>query len=342
MDDKSILDIAPAALFKDANPLDPLSNNYNVYCNNPLMSAQQQSILCTPAQIAAAAAAPHAGCSFTQTPTGSTLSPNCTNVRIGRRNIEGGARIQDYDHENYRAVFGTKGDFADAWSYDAYGQYYYTTLFQSSAKFLNFHSIGNALQVTGTAAAPTCVSGPPCIPYNIFWDGGVTPQQLNYLYLTGTGQGTDTLRTLHAEVTGKLGNYGITSPLAHEGVGLDVGYEHRNEHQFFQPNSAEQSGLLSGFGTAAVPIDESISVGEEFFELRAPLVQDKPFAKDLLFDTGFRHSDYTYVAAPSTITNTYKFEVHYSPIEDIRSGPRMTRPYVRRASSSCTTRNWST
>jgi len=35
-------------LFKDSNPLDPLTNNYNVNCNNPLMSAQQQSILCTP------------------------------------------------------------------------------------------------------------------------------------------------------------------------------------------------------------------------------------------------------------------------------------------------------
>jgi len=49
MDDKSNADIAPAALFKDSNPLDPLTNNYNVNCNNPLMSAQQQSILCTPA-----------------------------------------------------------------------------------------------------------------------------------------------------------------------------------------------------------------------------------------------------------------------------------------------------
>ncbi len=318
MDDKSNADIAPAALFKDSNPLDPLTNNYNVNCNNPLMSAQQQSILCTPAQIAAANAAPNIGCSFTQTPTGPVLSPNCTNVRIGRRNIEGGARVQDYDHENYRAVLGTKGDFADAWSYDLYGQYYYTTFFQSSAKFLNFQSIGNALQVTGTAAAPSCVSGPPCVPYNIFSDGGVTPQQLNYLYLTGTGQGTDTLRTVHGEVTGQLGKYGIISPFAHDGVGINIGYEHRNEHQFFNPDSAEQSGLLSGFGSAAVPIDASISVGEEFMELRAPLIQDKPFAKELLFDTGFRHSDYSYADAPSTITNTYKFEVQFAPIEDVR------------------------
>jgi iron complex outermembrane receptor protein len=126
------------------------------------------------------------------------------------------------------------------------------------------------------------------------------------------------LRTLHAEVTGKLGNYGVTSPLAHEGVGVDVGFEHRNDHEYFEPDSAEQSGLLSGFGSAAVPIDDSLAVAEEFMELRAPLVQDKTFAKELLFDTGFRHSDYSLAAAPSTITNTYKFEVQYAPIEDYR------------------------
>ncbi|MDP9066205.1 MAG: TonB-dependent receptor plug domain-containing protein, partial [Pseudomonadota bacterium] len=248
MDDKSEVNVAPAALFKDSNPLDPLTNNYNVNCNNPLLSPQQQGILCTPAQIAAANAAPDVGCSFAHSPTGPVLSPNCVNVRIGRRNTEGGSRITDFEHQNYRAVFGSKGNFADAWSYDVYGQYYYTTFFSINQKYLNFQGIDNALQVNGIAAAPTCVSGPPCVPYNIFSDGGVTPQALNYLYLNGTGQGASTLRTLHAEVTGKLGNYGISSPLATEGLGINLGFEHRNDHEYFQPDSAEQSGLLSGFG----------------------------------------------------------------------------------------------
>jgi outer membrane receptor protein involved in Fe transport len=122
------------------------------------------------------------------------------------------------------------------------------------------------------------------------------------------------LRTLHADVTGKLGNYGITSPLATEGVGVNVGFEHRNDHEMLQPDSAEESGLLSGFGSAVAPIDNSISVKEEFIELRAPLVQDKPGAKELLFDTGYRRSDYT----TAGVTNTYKFEVQYAPIADYR------------------------
>jgi iron complex outermembrane recepter protein len=298
-DDQTHQAIAPAALFRDSNPNDPLSGNYNINCSNPLLSAQEAGLLCTPAQILADKASP-----------GSVT----VNVQIGRRNIEGGGRTSDYEHSSYRAHFGTKGDFLDAWSYDAYGGFYYVNFFNSNDKYLNFANIDNALLVTGTAANPVCISGPPCVPYNIFRDGGVTPQQLQYLYINGTGAGNYTLRTLHGEITGDLGHYGVTVPTAHDGIGINVGWEHRSEHQFFAPDSAETSGQLSGFGSAAVPIDNINSVTEEWAELRAPLVQDKPFARDLIFDTGFRHSNYTYSGG----VNTYKYELQWAPIRDIR------------------------
>ena len=302
MDDKTHQQVAPAALFKDSNPLDPTgAGDYYVNCSNPLLSAQQQGILCTPAQIAADTANP-----------GSATAQ----VRIGRRNIEGGDRFIDFEHTNYREVLGSKGTFADAWNYDLYGQYFYTSFSDSNQKYLSYEGIGNALLVTGTAANPTCISGSNrgCVPYNIFSNGGVTQAALNYLYLLGTAQGSETLRTLHADVTGKLGEYGITSPLATEGVGVNVGFEHRNDREVLQPDSAEESQLLSGFGSAVAPIDAGLSVNEEFIELRAPLIQDKPGAKELLFDTGYRRSDYS----TAGLTNTYKFEVQYAPIADYR------------------------
>ncbi|HVO45842.1 MAG TPA: TonB-dependent receptor [Steroidobacteraceae bacterium] len=316
MDDRTHQQVAPSALFADSNPLDPFgTGNYPVNCDNPLLSGQQAGILCTPTQLSYVASNPGQGCIYSTDPTtGAVTSPNCADVRIGRRNIEGGGRQSDYEHQNYRALLGTKGDFADAWSYDLYGQYYYTTFFNSQLNYLSFQSIDNALQVTGTAANPVCISGGSCVPYNIFADGGVTPAQLPYLYLLGTASGNSTLRTLHAEVTGKLGKYGVTSPWANDGVAVNVGFEHRNDHEFFQPDAAEQSGLLSGFGSAAVPIDESVSVSEEFMELRVPLAQKQTWAHELLFDTGFRRSDYS----TSGVTNTYKFELQFAPVEDYR------------------------
>jgi iron complex outermembrane recepter protein len=301
MDDKTRQQAAPAALFQNANPLDPTgAGDYYINCSNPLLSTQQQAILCTPAQIAADNANP-----------GSATAQ----VNIGRRNIEGGTRYTDFEHTNYRAVFGTKGEFADGWSYDAYGQYFYTAFFDSNQKYLNFQSITNALLVTGTASHPTCIGASQgCVPYNIFSYGGVTQQQLDYLYELGTAEGASTLRTLHADITGQLGEYGVKSPLATEGLGMNIGFEHRNDHELLQPDAAEESGLLSGFGSAVAPIDNGISVAEEFVELRAPLVQDKPGAKELLFDAGYRRSDYSTIG----VANTYKFEVQYAPIPDYR------------------------
>ena len=299
MNDRTDQEIAPSALFKDSNPLDPISNNYNVNCSNPLLSAQEAAILCTPAQIAADALVP-----------GSVSA----NVRIGRRNVEGGGRHSDYEHTNYRAVAGLEGEFASVWSYDAYAQYYYTQFYNSNDRYLNFQSIGNALQVTGTAANPVCISGPPCMPYNIFTEGAVTPEQLDYLYLSGTAYGTTTQRTIHGDVTAELDQYHVKSPLAIEGLAVNLGFEHRAENVRFQPDSAENSGLLSGFGGAQVPIDSGYSVSEAFIELRAPLVQDRPGVKDLVFDAGFRRSDYS----TSGVFNTHKLELQYAPVADFR------------------------
>jgi outer membrane receptor protein involved in Fe transport len=293
MNDRTHQEIAPSGLFRDSNPNDPLSNNYNVNCGNPLLSSQQQSVLCSPADIA---------------------SDANVNVRIGRRNIEGGSRTSDYEHTNYRVVLGSKGKFADAFNYDVYGQYYYVNFYNANTRYLNFQNIDNALQVTGTAANPVCKSGPPCVPYNIWGTGPITPEQLAYLSTTGTAYGTTTLRTLHADVTGDLGTYGVKLPTANDGVAFNVGWEHRNENVSFQPDVGELSGQLSGFGGAAVAVNNSVAVKEWFGELRVPLVQSKPGIRDLLFDAGYRRSDYSTAGA----VDTYKGEFQYAPIEDVR------------------------
>jgi outer membrane receptor protein involved in Fe transport len=302
-DDQTTQNVAPAALFRDSNPNDPAgAGNYYTNCSNPLLSAQEQGILCTPGQIAADAANP-----------GSQLA----DIRIGRRNIEGGGRISEFEHSSYRMVAGSKGEFLDAWNYDAYGQYYYVSFFNANRKFLSFANIDQALLVTGTKANPVCVNkatNQNCVPYNIWSDGGVTADQLNYLYLTGTGSGSYTMRTLHGEITGELGKYGIQLPTAHDGIAINFGAEHRNEKQVFNPDAAEAGGQLSGFGSAAVPIDAGDDVTDLWAELRVPIVQDKFLAKDLIFDTGYRRSDYSITGA----VNTYKFELQWAPITDIR------------------------
>jgi outer membrane receptor protein involved in Fe transport len=298
MNDQTEVMIAPSGLFRGSNPL-TADTQYLVNCSNPLLSDQQRAILCTPEQIAADLADP-----------GSTSA----SVEIGRRNIEGGGRIAEFDHTNYRAVLGVRGDLGDAWGYDAYGQYYYSTLYNSNTNYLNFQSIANGLQVTGTRENPVCISGGTCVPYNLFTEGGVTEAQLNYLYTAGTARGTVTQQIVHADVTGDLGVYGLTVPLATDGISVNFGLERRTEDLTFDPDAAELSGLLAGFSGASVAIDNGYSVEEAFAEIRVPLVQERTGIYDLVFDAGYRYSDYSTAGG----TDTWKAELQYAPIPDLR------------------------
>jgi outer membrane receptor protein involved in Fe transport len=298
MNDRTTQLVAPSGLFLGGNPFSA-DGSYAVNCTNPLLSAQelgvlqsQGSCLGTPAQQATENA----------------------NLNIGRRNVEGGGRNAYFEHTNYRVVAGAGGKFADAWTYDAYAQYYYTTLFNSNTNFLSFSNIDNALQATGTADNPVCISKGSCVPYNIFNQGGVTPAQLAYLYSPGTAYGNNTEKIVHGDITGDLGQYGITLPWAHDGLAINIGAEHRTEGLSFAPDAAELSGELAGFSGASVAINNSYHVSEGFTEIRLPLMQDQPWAKDLSTDVGYRYSNYS----TAGVTNTYKFEVQYAPLDDVR------------------------
>ena len=312
MNDRTTQFIAPSALFRGSNPLTG-DGNYQINCSNPLLSAQQQGILCSPADIAADAA--NLG------PGGSGV-PVLASVEIGRRNIEGGGRSSEFEHTNYRAVFGATGEITEGWNYDLYGQYYYTTLYTSNNQYLDFQKITNALQVTSDADGnPVCISGGTCVPYNIFQDGGVTNDQVNYLYTNGTAYGTTRLGTYHFDVTGQLGQYGVQLPTASDGVAVNFGFEKRHERTDFAPDAAELSGNLSGFGGASVAINQGVIVDELFIETRIPLVQNRPGIVDLTVDAGYRNSDYD----TSGAEDTYKLGFQYTPVP----GARLRASYNR-------------
>lgn len=299
MDDRTLMQVAPSGVFFSDNPFTP-DGQYLVNCSNPLLSAQEAAILCTPAQIAADKANP-----------GSVSA----DVNIGRRNTDGGGRESSYEHRNYRVVAGVGGKFGNGFSYDAYGLYFYTSLFQSNLNYLNSAAIDNALQVTTDASGhPVCISAGSCVPYNIFTSGAVTPQQLNYLYTPGTDSGSNTEQILAASITGELDHYGIVMPWARTGAAFNAGLEYRVETLRFSPDDAELSGDLEGYGGAAVAIDQRLSVDEGFAEVRVPLVQDLPLAKDLTIGTGYRYSHYS----TAGMANAYKLELQYAPLTDVR------------------------
>jgi iron complex outermembrane receptor protein len=292
MNDKTSTVVAPSGFFEGSGVT--ANAGFLVNCGNPLLSAQQKGVLCSAADV---------------------LANNTVDLLIGRRNIEGGGRSSEYDHVNYRAVFGAKGDIAGPWKYDTYGSYYWTSLYQNNFNYLSQARMQDALLVGGTAANPVCLSGNAgCVPFNIFNQGGVTPAQVAYVNSYGTSYGTIQEIIGEANITGDLTGYGVKSPWAAKGVSVAFGIENRRQKYNYAPDQAELNNDLSGFGGAGTTINKTLGVTEYYTEFRAPLVEDKPFVKALTFDGGYRYSSYSTGVKPST----YKAGLEWAVDDQIR------------------------
>jgi iron complex outermembrane receptor protein len=298
MDDRTLTQLSPSGLFVEGN--NTSDGGYLVNCSNPLLSAQEAAILCTPAQIAADRVHP-----------GSVSA----DVQIGRRNIEGDPRQSSYEHRSYRIVGGVSGRLGDAWNYDVYAIDYHTSLFQADRNYLRYSAINNALQVTTDQfGRAVCIGGGSCVPYNIFGTGAVTAQQLAYLNPQGTESGANSEQVFEADVTGQLGRYGFIAPWAHDGLAVNAGTGHRTETLRYATNAVELSGDLVGAGYSPAAIDKRVSVDEGFLEVRVPIAQDQPMTKDLTIAAGYRYSIYSTAGA----TNTYRFDLQFAPVAPMR------------------------
>ncbi|WP_051144516.1 TonB-dependent receptor [Nevskia ramosa] len=234
---------------------------------------------------------------------------------IARRNVEGGGRTQDYDRYQYRIITGLRGDFLKNWSYDASIQFGSATYQAEQGGYFSLTRLSNAINITTVDGVAQCASGVAgCVPYNIFGVGTVSPEALNYLSLGSLSSGSTTEQVATGAITGSLGDYGLKSPFAENGVGVSFGGEYRRETARFSTDEASRSGDLAGAGGAATAFDLGFAVKEVFAEIKIPLIERQPFFEELSAEAGYRRSDYSSVNS----TNTYKIAGEWAPTKDIR------------------------
>jgi len=298
-----------------------------VPCADPLMTAQEASIVCAPGNAAAQGAI---GLPNSETVNG-VVYPGTT-FYLGRRNVEGLPRTTIFSSDSIHLTTGVKGDFADAWTYDVYAQ---RSMVDDATDTINYLSepgviaamnviTGPALLPNGlvnpSAGKPECVATytgtatTPCVPWNVWVPGGVTQAQLASLYIPQEDQGNVTENVVSGSVTGDLGKYGVKLPTADDGVQVNVGAEYRSEASAFNPDLAEEEAIGEGVGGPATPVAGDFHVSEVFTELSIPLVQHAPGFESLGLDAGYRYSDYTI----GFDTSTYKFGLEWAPVKDIR------------------------
>jgi len=299
--DNTTSQVAPRGLFAGVGQQGAvgfaLGSFYLVNCTNPLLTAQEAGLLC-----------PGGG--------GGNAVPGQASVEIGRRAIEGGPQDSELRHDTYRLQIGARGDLGDGWTYDTYAQYTESVFQRADQGFFSINNVQNALQVTGTAANPVCVVGGSCVPLDVFNGiGSITPAMLAYVKVPGLQEGYTEEQIVSGSLTGSLGEYGIQSPWAKNPVSISVGSEYRAEYLALQADEEYQSGDLSGAGGATPSQPRAgFNVVEGFAELKAPLIQEKPYAEDLSFNAGYRYSSYSTAGAVSA----YKYGLEWQPIDDFR------------------------
>src|SRR5580658_659720 len=299
MQDNSSAQIAPGGAFIGQSGGINLTGAYaglpngtvQVNCSNPFLSAQEQSILCAPGQ-------------------------QYSQFLLGRRNVEGGTRDNTLDHTSFRIVVGVKGEIAPGWKFDTYAMEGQTAFSSYATGNFSKSALANALEVTtNSKGQPVCASGASgCVPYNIFQIGGVTQAALNYVDTESSITGSTEERVWDGNITGDLGKYGLKVPGTEDGLLINVGSQFRSEYATLDPDGPLQNWDLLGTGGPIFPLNAGFQVWEGYLEGGMPLITDKPFAKELSFETGYRYSSYS----EGFNTNTYKFGLNWAPSSDIR------------------------
>jgi iron complex outermembrane recepter protein len=309
----SLAQIAPSGAFY---------GTFDINCGDPNLGATRAGQLgCTPGQISG--------------------DQNLT-VLIGRRNTEGGGRVDDRNYESYRGTIGIRGPINESWDYDLYAQYGSVRVDQVYRNDFSTSRLNRALDVVdpgldgaffddpATVAdetldnaagggAPICRSADPsapqadtnCVPYNVWNTGGVTDAALAYLSIPGVRTGEVTQQIVSGAMTGDLG---FGSPAAETPFQAAFGFEYRRDEIGTDVDTVFSTGDLSGQGGPTFGVAGDIDVFELFAEARLPLIEDGAFAELLSVDMAYRYSDYS----NGTTTDTYKIGGEWAPTEDIR------------------------
>lgn len=265
---------------------------FQVNCDNPFLSSSQRSALCG-----------------TRT-TG--LAPLDVRYRV-----DGLPLVENrYENKGVRVTGGLRGRVLDdAWGYDVAGVYSRntgTTIYPGQP---DYDRVNRSLNVVNVAGTPTCVSAlngtdRACVPFNAFTPFNNNAALNNYLFtsVNGTNGSISQMWQALAVLNGDLGKYGITSPLANQGVAIAFGGEFRAEA--FTSTADAQFRQTNG-GT---DITYRQNVVEVNAEVQAPLIEKRRFTDLLQLNGGYRVSKYNRLQGSF---DTWKIEGLWAPVADI-------------------------
>ncbi len=233
-------------------------------------------------------------------------SVNCANtagvcnedVYINRRFVESGGRLFAQKADQYRLLFGVKGELENWFRWDISYTYAETQTVDETKNYGRFDRWAIAVDPVACAADASC----PGV-LNPFSDyGGITPEQMSYI-TTGSLKDVfnSTLQMFDVNLTGELGE------LSGGSIGWAAGYMHRRETGSYSPDEFKAAGLTTG--GAGDPLNGGFGVDEVYGEFLFPVTDA------LTMDASFRWSDYDSVESSKT---TWKVGADWEIIDGFR------------------------
>jgi iron complex outermembrane receptor protein len=262
-------------------------------------------------------------------PFGFTLNAN--GLFIGRRPLEGGPRIFQQNVDTWYLGSGFRGDFQLAeheFYWDVTAIWSRNNADQTTHGSYNSRKLKEALGpgvVAGIGGATTTACGavvvvggiptvpnpiPGCVPFNMFGgqgngSGTITQAMLDFIRPVLHDTSEQELKDISVNLGGTI----VSLPAG--GLDFAVGFEHRNQRGFYQPDAIYTAGESAG--VPSTPTSGQYDVNEFYGELQVPLLKDRPGADLLQLTAAVRSSDYSTFGTETAS----KFGLNWRPFKDL-------------------------
>ncbi len=227
-------------------------------------------------------------------------------VRVRRRMTEL-ERRNNQDVQQYQAVIGINGDFANnTWQWQASYNYGMRTIKDTTIDRLLGPRLLNALGPSYFDENGVAVCGTPeltiagCVPLNLFGGPGtITTDMINYISADLTDTTTDKLNVFNAHISGSLLESQAGSVDAHFGL------EYRKQETDFLANEFRRNSLIL-FNDFQVPSGD-YEVSSFYSGIHVPLINHETMGQ-LFFDVNGRHDKHSIVGSPNSLQASLTYQ----------------------------------
>lgn len=229
-------------------------------------------------------------------------------VFAGRRPLEAGPRIFEQNVNTWYVAGGLQGEFEAAnrsfyWDLNALTS-------QNRADQIKHGAFNSSHIKIALGPVDTCAAISGCVPLNFFGgqgsdgSGTITPEMLSWIGFTQKDVAQQDLFEVSGNISGDI----VDLPAG--ALAFAVGFAHREQDGFFQPDAIVVAGESAGI--PAQPTSGSIDVDEFYGEISIPILEGMFLAQYLEVTAAVRYSDYDLF--DDTIT---QFGLNWRPITDL-------------------------